>query len=72
MAAEVAVARERLLEAVADVDDTLVERYLLGQDIPVEELMSAIRQATIGNRITPGRLRNGVPQQGSPADARLW
>ena len=53
MKAEVAVARERLLEAVADVDDTLVERYLLGQDIPVDELMSAIRQATIGNRITP-------------------
>jgi elongation factor G len=53
MAAEVAAARESLLEAVADVDDTLVERYLLGQEIPVEELMSAIRQATIGNRITP-------------------
>jgi len=53
MTSEVAAARERLLEAVADVDDTLVERYLLGQDIPVEELMSAIRQATIGNRITP-------------------
>ena len=53
MKAEVAVARERLLEAVADVDDTLVERYLLGQDIPVDELMSAIRQAAIGNRITP-------------------
>jgi len=53
MAADVAAARERLLEAVADVDDTLVERYLLGQDIPVEEFMRAIRQATIGNRITP-------------------
>ena len=53
MAADVAAARERLLEAVADVDDTLVERYLLGQEIAVEELMSAIRQATIGNRITP-------------------
>jgi len=53
MAADVGVARERLLEAVADVDDTLVERYLLGQEIPVEELMSAIRHATIGNRITP-------------------
>jgi len=53
MAAEAGVARERLLEAVADVDDTLMERYLLGQEIPVEELTSAIRQATIGNRITP-------------------
>jgi elongation factor G len=53
MASEVSVARERLLEAVADVDDTLMERYLLGEEIPVEELMNAIRQATIGNRITP-------------------
>ena len=41
-------ARERLLEALADVDDSLVERYLLGEEIAVEEIMSAIRQATIG------------------------
>jgi len=34
MAAEVAAARERLLEAVADVDDTLVESTC-GQEIPV-------------------------------------
>jgi elongation factor G len=53
MAEDVAVARERLLESVADVDDTLVEKYLLGQEIVVEELMNAIRQATIGIRITP-------------------
>jgi elongation factor G len=53
MAGDVAVARERLLEAVADVDDSLVEKYLLGQEIVVEELVNAIRQATIGIRITP-------------------
>jgi elongation factor G len=53
MTDEVNAARERLMEAVADVDDTLVERYLTGEAIAVEELMSAIRQATIGNRITP-------------------
>jgi elongation factor G len=53
MAEDVAVARERLLESVADVDDTLVEKYLLGQEIVVEELVNAIRQATIGIRITP-------------------
>ncbi|MBP2687303.1 MAG: fusA-3 [Deltaproteobacteria bacterium] len=53
MAEEVAVARERLLESLADVDDTLVEKYLLGQEIVVEELVNAIRQATIGIRITP-------------------
>ncbi|HEX8043858.1 elongation factor G [Candidatus Deferrimicrobium sp.] len=53
MAGAVSVGRERLLEAVADVDDTLLEKYLLGEEIVVEELVNAIRQATIGNRITP-------------------
>jgi len=48
-----AQARERLLEALADVDDSLLEKYLTGGEIVVEELQSAIRQATIGNRITP-------------------
>jgi len=48
-----AQARERLLEALADVDDSLLEKYLTGGEIVVEELQSAIRQATIANRITP-------------------
>ncbi|GAB4243511.1 MAG: elongation factor G [Deltaproteobacteria bacterium] len=53
MEPSVAAARERLLEAVADVDDSLLEKYLTGGEIVVEELQSAIRKATIGNRITP-------------------
>ncbi|MBI5905739.1 MAG: elongation factor G [Deltaproteobacteria bacterium] len=53
MAEAVASAREKLCEAVADVNDKLLEKYLLGEEIEVGEMTAAIRQATIGNRITP-------------------
>ena len=46
-------ARERLLEAVADVDETLMEKYLGGQDISEAEIRAAIRTATIKMTIVP-------------------
>jgi elongation factor G len=39
-------AREKLIEAVADFDDNLAEKYLDGQDITEAELRVAIRRAT--------------------------
>jgi elongation factor G len=53
MADAVATAREKLLESVADVNDKLLEKYLLGEEIEASELVEAIRLATIGIRITP-------------------
>jgi elongation factor G len=53
MAERVASAREKLLEAVADVNDTLLEKYLLGEEIDASELAAAIRLATIGIKFTP-------------------
>jgi elongation factor G len=53
MTDRVASAREQLLEAVADVNDKLLEKYLLGQEIDAEELAAAIRAATIGIKFTP-------------------
>jgi elongation factor G len=53
MAERVAAAREQLLEAVADVNDKLLEKYLLGEEIDSTELASAIRVATIGIKFTP-------------------
>jgi elongation factor G len=50
---DVAAAREALMEAVADVDDSLLEKYLGGEEVAPGELMAAIRQATIGLRMTP-------------------
>ena len=45
--------RLAMLEAVAEEDDTLLEKYLGGEDISPEELVAAIRKATIGLSICP-------------------
>ena len=49
----VARARETLMESLADVNDSLLEKYLNGEEVEVGELAAAIRQATIGLRIVP-------------------
>ncbi|QCT75703.1 elongation factor G [Macrococcoides canis] len=38
--------REQLIEAVADVNEDLMDKYLGGEEISVDELKAAIRQAT--------------------------
>ena len=47
MAAEAAEYREKLIEAVADFDDSLAEAYLGGETIEESQLIEAIRKATI-------------------------
>ncbi|MEG2456948.1 MAG: elongation factor G, partial [Clostridia bacterium] len=46
-------ARLALMEAVADFDDSILEKFLDGQDISAEELKPAIRKATISLKIVP-------------------
>ncbi len=50
---EVALARESLLESLAEVDDVIMEKYLGEEDISDREIHDAIRKACIG--------LNGVP-----------
>ena len=45
--------RTILLEAVAESDDSIMERYLEGEEIAPEVLMSSIRSATIHNKMVP-------------------
>ena len=45
--------RHKLLEAVAYVDDTLLEKYLNGQEISEKEIMVVLRKATIDVKIIP-------------------
>jgi elongation factor G len=45
--------REALLEAVAETDETLLEKYLEGKEISETELRSAVRQATLAIKIVP-------------------
>ncbi len=45
--------REKLLESVSDFDDSLMEKFLDGDDIGEEEVIAAIRKATLDCRISP-------------------
>ncbi len=42
-----------LLEAVAELDETLMEKYLEGEEITVPEIKKVIRKATIDNEMVP-------------------
>ncbi|WP_332238272.1 elongation factor G [Sporolactobacillus sp. KGMB 08714] len=44
---------DKLIEAVADVDDDIMEKYLNGDEITVEELKAAIRKATCAVKFYP-------------------
>ncbi|MBE6807726.1 MAG: elongation factor G [Ruminococcaceae bacterium] len=44
---------EELLEAVAEQDDELMEKYFGGEEISVDEIKAVIRKATIANTMVP-------------------
>ncbi|MEW6622239.1 MAG: elongation factor G [Bacillota bacterium] len=45
--------REQLIEAVAETDDQLMQKYLEGEEITEEEIKRAIRKATLSVKMTP-------------------
>jgi len=45
--------REKLVEAVAEVDDRFIEKYLGGEELSLEELKTGLRQATVSGSIVP-------------------
>ncbi len=45
--------RTKLLEAVAEVDEDIMMKYLEGEEISVEEIKKALRVGTIANKIVP-------------------
>ncbi|AOH48587.1 translation elongation factor G [Selenomonas sp. oral taxon 920] len=45
--------REKLIEACAEADDELMEKYLGGEEVTEEEIRRAIRKATIACEMTP-------------------
>ena len=50
---DVKKARDLLIENLADFDESVMESYLEGQDVPEETLRRAIRENTIQQRIVP-------------------
>ena len=45
--------REKLLEAVSDFDDDIMELYLEGEEVPTDKIKAAIRKATVSNSMVP-------------------
>ncbi len=45
--------REKLIEAAAESDDHLIEKYLEGEKITAEEIRRGIRKATLSGKIVP-------------------
>jgi elongation factor G len=51
--AQAAEYRELMLESIADYDDSIMERFLEGQEISEAEIRDALRKGTLANKIVP-------------------
>ncbi|MGD9733820.1 MAG: elongation factor G [Desulfamplus sp.] len=45
--------RIKLLEAISEFDDNIMEKYLAEKDIPASDIIKAVREATIGRKMVP-------------------
>ena len=45
--------REKLMDAVSEQDDEIMELYLMGEDIPEDKIRTAIRKATLAVEMMP-------------------
>ncbi len=59
--------RVQMLEAIADHDESLMEKYLMEEEISEEEILTAIRKATIAKDITPVMCGTALKNKGVQA-----
>ncbi len=45
--------RDKMIEALADVDEVIMEKYLNGEDVGEEEIRRALRKGTLELKLTP-------------------
>jgi len=45
--------REKMIETLADVDDTIMDKFLKGEEISVDEIKGAVRKGTVQQKLTP-------------------
>jgi elongation factor G len=85
LADDLAAARERLVEAIAEANDELLERYLDGAELSVAELSAGLREGTRAGKFLPILCGSGAKGIGlhplldaivellpSPADLPPW
>lgn len=64
LVAKVSELRESLIESVAELDDKLLNRFLEGEDIGIEELKSALRRAVLDMVVFPVFCGSAFKNQG--------
>ncbi|MBM4076323.1 MAG: GTP-binding protein, partial [Planctomycetes bacterium] len=57
-------AREKMLESLSMFSDSLMEKLLEGADVPVDEIRTVIREATIALQITPVMMGTAYKNKG--------
>jgi elongation factor G len=67
IADSVAAEREKLLDAIAETDEALMERYLEGEEIGGEELANALEQAVLRGELFPVACAVATKNLGSTA-----
>jgi elongation factor G len=45
--------REKMIESISDIDDSIMERFLEGEEIGEAEIRDALRKGTLANKIVP-------------------
>ncbi|HEX9778457.1 MAG TPA: GTP-binding protein, partial [Geopsychrobacteraceae bacterium] len=61
---DVHAARERIVEAAADFDDTILADFLDGREVEAERLIAALRRGTLGCRLFPVLLGSALRNKG--------
>src|SRR5437868_12638021 len=67
MEVEFAQHREYLIERVAETDEDLTLKYLEGEEITKEELIAALRRATIAGQLVPVLCGSALKNKGVQA-----
>jgi elongation factor G len=45
--------REKMIEAISDVDDRIMDKFLNGEEVSTEEIIAALRKGTVEMKLTP-------------------
>ena len=56
--------REKLVESIAETEDSLLEKFLGGEELSQEELIKALRQAVVSGKLVPIMAGSGLQNIG--------
>jgi elongation factor G len=56
--------REKLVESIAETEDSLLEKYLGGEELSQEALFTALRQAVVSGKLVPILVSSGLQNIG--------